>query len=311
MAEFPALPLWTDAYMADTLDLSLEEHGLYLLMLMLAWRRPDCALPNDMPWLKRSLSACCAGGVHGHTFNARVPKILERFFRLQDDGKWHQKRLDKERLYLRKRSDLGRQNAVKRWSKQSQTELKSFSKGSQTTTQFVQDQLVTTCDPYAPTPTPTPTPISKKEEKKDNICNDFEAFWHFYPKRVGKAIALKSFIVACRSDTSAAIIAGAAAYREWTDRNGTPTQFIAHPSTWLNHGRWSDELMDNTHDTRSDYVSPKARLVSRWLAESSYDNHQNSKRGNGADTRSIIVPIRGSVRAVLGPNDKKDTSHGN
>lgn len=30
MAEFPALPLWTDAYIGDTAHLTNEEHGVYL-----------------------------------------------------------------------------------------------------------------------------------------------------------------------------------------------------------------------------------------------------------------------------------------
>jgi uncharacterized protein YdaU (DUF1376 family) len=119
MAEFPALPLWTDAYIADTPDLTTAEHGCYLLMLMIAWRRPDCALPDDMPWLKRSIAGCAAG-FHGHTFNAIVPGLLKRFFRLEG-GQWTQKRLSKERAYLKARSAKQRQNALKRSSKRAQT----------------------------------------------------------------------------------------------------------------------------------------------------------------------------------------------
>jgi len=47
MAEFPALPLWTDAYIADTQHLTNEEHGVYLRLLMFAWRSPDNSLPDD------------------------------------------------------------------------------------------------------------------------------------------------------------------------------------------------------------------------------------------------------------------------
>lgn len=53
MAEFPALPLFTDAYLADTRHLNTEEHGAYLLLMMEAWRRPECSLPDDDRLLAR------------------------------------------------------------------------------------------------------------------------------------------------------------------------------------------------------------------------------------------------------------------
>ena len=53
MAEFPALPLWTDAYLADTTHLSTIEHGAYLLLLMTAWRTKECCLPDDDKLLSR------------------------------------------------------------------------------------------------------------------------------------------------------------------------------------------------------------------------------------------------------------------
>ena len=53
MAEFPHLPLFTDAYLADTRHLTTEEHGAYLLLMMEAWRRPECSLPDDDRLLAR------------------------------------------------------------------------------------------------------------------------------------------------------------------------------------------------------------------------------------------------------------------
>lgn len=53
MAEFPSMPLWTGDYLADTQDLSAEEHGVYMLLLMAQWRSPDCTLPDDDQRLSR------------------------------------------------------------------------------------------------------------------------------------------------------------------------------------------------------------------------------------------------------------------
>ena len=74
MAKFPHLPLWTDAYMADTLHLSHEEHGLYLMLLMTIWRSPDCKIPNDLEWVKRRLRAT------DQQMENLVKNLLDEFF---------------------------------------------------------------------------------------------------------------------------------------------------------------------------------------------------------------------------------------
>jgi len=114
MAEFPALPIWTDAYLADTLDLSAEQHGVYVLLLMIAWRRPSCTLPDDMEWIKRAMKGATAN-MHGNRFNAVVPAIIDRFFRKTETGELEQKRLRKERDFLLKTSENNREKSLKRW----------------------------------------------------------------------------------------------------------------------------------------------------------------------------------------------------
>lgn len=110
MADFPALPLWTDAYIADTTDLSAEEHGVYLLLLMAAWRSPDCSLPDDDERLCRMARV-------GIKKWRKLRVVMERFWTVGDHG-WTQKRLLEERARVEmsrsQKSRAGKNSALKR-----------------------------------------------------------------------------------------------------------------------------------------------------------------------------------------------------
>lgn len=67
----------------------------------------------------------------------------------------------------------------------------------------------------------------------------FSEFWNLYPRKIGKQAALRAFIKAADKTDSTTIIAGV--QRMATDPNLPPKQFIPHPATWLNEGRWDDE----------------------------------------------------------------------
>lgn len=89
MAQFPILPIWTDAYIADTQHLTNEEHGVYLRLLMFAWRTAECALPDD----DRRLALMV--GVTAKKWATLKPVVM-RFWTLSEGG-WTQKKLTAER----------------------------------------------------------------------------------------------------------------------------------------------------------------------------------------------------------------------
>lgn len=70
----------------------------------------------------------------------------------------------------------------------------------------------------------------------------FKAFWNAYPRRIGKGAARTAFAKACKHTDSNQIIQGAMEYATHCNEMGTESQFIPHPSTWINAERWEDDL---------------------------------------------------------------------
>jgi len=94
MSEFPSLPLFTDSFIADTGHLTAHQTGAYLMLLMMAWRMPDCRLPDD------DLKLARWARVDPRIWPRTKPVVMD-FWTLKD-GFWSQKRLMKERDSVRK-----------------------------------------------------------------------------------------------------------------------------------------------------------------------------------------------------------------
>lgn len=137
MADFPALPLWTDAYLADTMHMSCLESGAYLHLLMAAWRTPGCTLPDDDKMLGR-MARCTPREW------AKIRSVVMNFWTHDEKTKtWSQKRLLKEREYVRETSDRRKHAAETRWLKNNKTQDAHASP----------EHMQEPCKPDAPIPT--------------------------------------------------------------------------------------------------------------------------------------------------------------
>ena len=77
---------------------------------------------------------------------------------------------------------------------------------------------------------------SERESRSDR----FDEFWDAYPRKVGKKKARAKFAAAIKAAGDAQrVIDGA--LRLAADPNLPETQFIPHPTTWLERGGWDDE----------------------------------------------------------------------
>jgi uncharacterized protein YdaU (DUF1376 family) len=77
MSKAPAMPMYWDAYIADTTHLTIDEHGAYLILLGAMWRR-DGSIPNDDKDIARILGVTVAKW-------KKIKARLSEFLTIDDD----------------------------------------------------------------------------------------------------------------------------------------------------------------------------------------------------------------------------------
>lgn len=210
--------------MADTAHLTRLERGLYMDLLILIWRSPECQVPNDLAWIARKLRASEAE-------MEALQSVIAEF--CVNTGNWvSQKRLKMEWDYVFNKSKKNSEAAKSRWNKEKEI-----------------------CERNAPTPTPTPT---KKERGKplSPSPDGFDEFWAASPRKTGKDDALRAYIKARKNTDARTLIEAMGRYAE--ERRGQDPQYTKHPATWLNKGCWKDEPQSLTLIPGGNHGKPSA-----------------------------------------------------
>jgi uncharacterized protein YdaU (DUF1376 family) len=228
----PFMPLYVDDFIGGTMSFANDELGAYLMLLIYQWNNE--AIENDNEAIERI----------SKTKIERLKRVLNKF-ELTEKGLVNKKcaeiRLERER-YINGKSSAGRLGADKRWHNHGNAMAKPL------------DML---CNP-SPSPSPYPiptTPIPTKIKKSisssaDDGCSidkNFEMFWSAYPKKIGKQAAYKSWKKAKSKPAVDKIIEAVNQQKkteQWQKDNG---QFIPHPQTWINQGRWDDSVSTEIH----------------------------------------------------------------
>ena len=105
------IPLFPDAYWAGTRQLSLEEQGAHLNLMMHAWLTPTCDLPDDDHRLARIL------GITAGRWRKLKPAVMDLWH--LNNGRWIQNRLTRERAAIEARRLQAAAAANMRWNKAS------------------------------------------------------------------------------------------------------------------------------------------------------------------------------------------------
>lgn len=234
------MPFYVGDYLADTMHLTRDQHGGYLLLIMAYWRNGG-PLPDDDELLR---------GITKSTkfIWKSLRPILVNFFTI-NSGLWHHKRIDAEILEARNRSDIrsaaGKTGAQARWQthgKRMRSPMRSDSKHNT-------------------------THISPNGENargaRSSLAEDFAAFWSTYPHPVGKGAAETKFRIARKMATQAELLDAVGRYK----RTKPEDRPWCNPATWLHQQRWLDQPdlpLANGHDDRP----PPAPLDPRKLGHS-------------------------------------------
>lgn len=238
----PYLPLYVNDFMIDEKlnECSAESTGVYIRIMCLMHKSSDYGkillkqkdrqserqiynfavkLSRQMPYsidvIERSLT-----------------ELLEENVLSLDGDVLYQKRMVKDGENSSKRAESGKKGAEKTNSKKSFADEFAAAKPAANSENEIESENEYEIEERK---------MDSAERGKENL--DFESFWSAYPKKVGKGYALKSWNkISPGKELTQKILSAVESQKhsqQWKKDDG---QFIPNPATWLNQGRWEDNL---------------------------------------------------------------------
>lgn len=228
-------------YLKDTAHLSLLEHGIYTRLLDVYYTR-EGAIDEGM--------AARLVGARSEDELAALRIVLTEFFVLQD-GAYMQTRCDKEITRFKgKQAQAQRAAAASVAARQAPVERPLNARSAPV-------------EPALSVPS-NQTPVTKEQKTSSAApkVSRFDDFWNAYPRKVGKDAARKAFERRKPGDELLSSILSAietqARGEAWRKDSG---QFIPHPATWLNEGRWQDEAVSLPPEPLREVFKPPPRMT--------------------------------------------------
>lgn len=220
----PAFQFYPNDWLGSTniMLMSPAEEGAYIRLLAIAWNSPDCGLPDDDSQLS-VLSRLGEGWFNGASAKVRAC-FFSRNNRLYNSRLLQEKKKQDE--WRKKSRGGGIQSGKARRLKAKKPE--GWLKGG--------SQMV---EPNGNSSSSSSSSI------KDNIYTpDFESFYNSYPRRKAKGNAFRAWKKAKNKPSLEELLKIISAQKnslDWKKENG---KYIPFPATWLNQGRWDDDVME-------------------------------------------------------------------
>lgn len=220
----PYFRFYPTNYEAKTAHLTLMEDGAYCRLLRLCWMTPGCSLPDDESWIMRRMRA------HTEEEKQAVRLVLTEYFKRENERVVNT-RLMQEHEHAQNRHDAARENGLKGGRKtnplKNNKNDQSYGLAEKKQTGKLNKANQNQNQNYNNPPTP------------QGVNDEFEIFWKAVPRKIGKGQALKAYRAALKKVGADVLQSGIETYA--ASVKGKDPQYVAHPSTWLNGERWSDE----------------------------------------------------------------------
>lgn len=222
------------------------------------WSHPKVMLLSDSAvalWVKAGTYSC------QHLTDGHIPTQLLRFLgtegaaqELVESGLWN----DDEQGFrfhdwddyqetsdaVKQRREQARERQRKRRAMRDKPRDTSNGHADVTRDSRVSSQKVSTPDPTRPDPTLKDKDIDQTSGSTQT-AERFDEFWSLVPRKVGKDKARPAYAKAVkRAGDEQVVIDGMRRLSQdpnLPDPKGPEARFIAHPTTWLNEGRWNDD----------------------------------------------------------------------
>lgn len=208
----PAVLFYTSDFLSGCALMDMRERGQYITLLCLQRERGHMTMQEITRAVKKPSD-----------------EVLSKF-RQDEEGKYYNHRMEQEIEKRDAHCQRQRENIAKRWNKENaHSGIPNGNTDGNTT-------VLPLGNGNGNGNRKESVSISEKERKDDK----FDVFWKAYPRKIGKEDARKAFAkVKVPVETLLSAIEQQTRSEQWTRENG---RFIPNPATWLNQGRWEDEL---------------------------------------------------------------------
>lgn len=263
----PWMAFWGEDFNRSTIGWSLEERGAYHFLLWHSW---SCdGLPPELDRIFRLDPDL-----------KRLWPCLESKFPIAEDGRRRNPRQERGRMEMINissgKSKAGKLGASKRW--QQDNGICHASAINLPMAEPMRSQWQT--DGYSPSLSPSPSlslPSANpsaikhmltraadepeceiKKTAKSIPSSEIERVWECFPRKVGKLKSLALIRKACdlvaiehdlldAADAVEYMIEKVNLFADECRKKATEPQFIPHPQTWLNGGRYLDPVVTESH----------------------------------------------------------------